>query len=79
MSTSSARSTCWVRFTAPFNWSPPERRQSEIAYPAGLQRRVRRDCAAAAVKAGKAVRVRSPANREQADAALRGEILLEAR
>lgn len=69
----------WVRFTAAFNWTPPDRPGSQVAYPAGMQRRVTRACASAAVAAGKAVRVRAPVDREAALAAERGDIVLEAR
>lgn len=50
----------WVRFIAPFDWSPPERQAVTLAYPAGHIDRVPRACATAAVAAGRAVRVRAP-------------------
>lgn len=48
-----------VRFTAPFDWTPPARPSVTIAYPVG-EFTVTRDCAAKAVKAGAAVRVKPP-------------------
>lgn len=54
-----------VRFTAPFDWTPPARPRVTIAYPVG-EFTVTRDCAAKAVKAGKAVRIKSPKRGEDA-------------
>lgn len=45
----------WVRFTADFNWKPKP--QVTIAYRSGQIANVTRDCAAAAVAKGRAVRV----------------------
>lgn len=45
----------WVRFTRAFDWTPPERRQVTLAYPAGLVANVTRACAGAAKAAGAAV------------------------
>ena len=45
----------WVRFTADFDWKPKP--QVTIAYLAGQERNVTRDCAAKAIKAGKAEKV----------------------
>lgn len=58
----------WVRFTAPFDWTPPERRQVTVAFPAGHVGRVTRECALAAIAAGRAVRVKSPRSRAEANA-----------
>lgn len=58
----------WVRFLAPFDWTPPEARQSTVAYAPGWVGAVPRACATAAVKAGRAERIRRPANRAAANA-----------
>jgi len=50
----------WVRFTAAFDWSPPERPAVTLAYPAGHVDRVPGACATAAIAAGRAVRVAAP-------------------
>lgn len=51
----------WVRFTAPFDFSPAAKGGwVTIAYPEGMERNVTRECAAAAKAAGKAVAIRSP-------------------
>lgn len=49
----------WLRFTADFDFKP--RPQVTIAYRAGEEKNVPTACAAAAVKAGKAVRLPRPA------------------
>ena len=47
----------WVRFTADFDWSPPELNGvTTLAYRDGTKALVRRECELAAVAAGKAVR-----------------------
>ncbi|MET4636166.1 hypothetical protein [Kaistia defluvii] len=44
-----------VRFIADFDWSPAERQgRVTVAYKAGMELRVTRVCAAAAIEAGKA-------------------------
>lgn len=44
-----------VRFIADFDWSPPERQgRVTVAYKAGMEMRLTRACAAAAIQAGKA-------------------------
>ena len=48
-----------VEFTAPFDWTPPERPRVTVAYPVGFYT-VTRDCADKAVAAGKARRVKAP-------------------
>ena len=58
----------WVRFIAPFDWTPPEARQSTVAYAPGWTGAVTRACALAAVAAGKAVRVKRPGTRTEANA-----------
>lgn len=52
----------WVVFTAPFDWSPPERNGlTTLAFaPAEEPRSVRRLCAEAAIAAGKAVAADPP-------------------
>ena len=50
----------WVRFTADFSWRRPA---FSIDYKAGMTLNVTRDCANAAVAAGKAERVK----RERSD------------
>lgn len=56
----------WVRFTAPFDFSPAARGGLvTIAYPEGMERNVTRECAAAAKAAGKAVTI--PAQRKGAE------------
>lgn len=51
----------WVRFTADFDWTPPERRTVTVAYKAAEKpMNVTRACAAAAKAAGKAVGVAAP-------------------
>ena len=45
----------WVRFTSAFDWKPT--RQVTIAYHEGQEVLVTTTCAAAAVNAGKAVRI----------------------
>lgn len=62
----------WVRFTAPFDWTPPERRAVTKAYPAGYCDRVPIDCARRAIEAGKAERVRAPATASAARALVSG-------
>lgn len=53
----------WVRFVRAFDWDPPERRGlTTIAFAAGEPVCVRIACAAAAVAAGAAVRVKRPAS-----------------
>lgn len=46
----------WVRFTADFDWKPKP--QVTLAFLAGQERNVTRDCAEKAVAAGKAVKFR---------------------
>jgi hypothetical protein len=46
----------WVRFTADFDFKPKP--QVTLAFLAGEERNVTRDCAEKAVAAGKAVRVK---------------------
>lgn len=47
-----------VRFKRDFDWHPPERnRQVTLAYKAGQEVTVRRECGEAAVKAGAAEEV----------------------
>ena len=48
-----------VRFTAPFDWKP--RPQVTQAYRAGFEGMVTTPCAAAAVNAGKAVKIKRKA------------------
>jgi hypothetical protein len=55
----------WVRFTEPFDWTPPESPRTTIAYPLGPFP-VRKDCADKAVKAKKAVRIQTPKRGEDA-------------
>jgi hypothetical protein len=51
----------WVRFTADFDFSPAAfGGRSTIAYKAGMELNVTRECAAAAKAAGKAVAGRKP-------------------
>lgn len=51
-----------VRFVADFDWSPVERQgRVTVAYKAGMELRVTRACAAAAMAAGKA----EPAKKEK--------------
>ncbi len=54
----------WVRFIAPFDWCPPERKgRVTLAFAAGAVLFVRRACGAAAVAAGKAVALHRPGGR----------------
>lgn len=55
----------WVRFTDVFRWSPPEanRAWSQTIQPS--VQNVTRACAAAAIAAGKAVRVKQPRKDEE--------------
>ena len=46
-----------VEFTAPFDWTPPERPRVTLAYPVGFYT-VTRDCADKAVAEGKARRAK---------------------
>ena len=46
--------TRWVKFTDDFNWRPPERVTTTIAYKAGSTHYVRKQAAEEAVAAGKA-------------------------
>lgn len=64
----------WVRFTGDFDWDPPKRPTVTIAYKAGRCRPVTSDCARAAVKAGKAVRIKAPSKADR-DAVLRGDLV----
>lgn len=51
----------WVRFLAPFPWSPPERGgRVTIQFPAGAVLLVRRRCADDAIAAGAAILVPKP-------------------
>lgn len=50
----------WVRFVKPFNFRPPEKPQSHVAYKAGMVKFVRRICAEMAIAAGKAERTVRP-------------------
>jgi hypothetical protein len=50
-----------VRFTADFDYKPTP--QITVGYLAGMEETVKRDCAAQAVAAGKAVRI-APATRK---------------
>lgn len=52
-----------VRFTADFDYKPAS--QVTVAYRAGMERTVKRDCAEQATAAGKAVRI--PAKRKADD------------
>ncbi len=57
----------WLRFIAPFDFSPAARGgRVTIAYPAGMVRNVTRECAALALAAGKAKATVSP-RREASD------------
>lgn len=56
----------WVRFTAPFDFSPAKMGGLvTIAYLDGMERNVTRECAAAAKAAGKAVAI--PSRRKEAE------------
>jgi hypothetical protein len=55
----------WVRFSAPFRWVPPAERRVSIRYRAGSAYSVTQACAAAAIEAGAAKRIRTPAKGEQ--------------
>jgi hypothetical protein len=44
-----------VRFTSSFDWTPPEDRRITLAFKAGAELTVRRECGKDAVAAGKAV------------------------
>ncbi|MFI0844428.1 hypothetical protein [Mesorhizobium sp. IMUNJ 23232] len=48
----------WVRFTADFDFKPKP--SVTLAFLAGQERSVTRECAALAVERGKAVRLRKP-------------------
>lgn len=51
----------WVRFLADFDYSPTARRGwTTIAYKAGMEVNVRRECGEAAIGQGKAVAVTAP-------------------
>jgi len=54
----------WVRFTADFDWKPKP--QVTLAFLAGQERNVTRDCAEKAVAAGKAVRFKKAAKSDEA-------------
>jgi hypothetical protein len=56
-----------VRFTGDFDWTPPQQRQVTLAFLAGEEKTVKRDCGEAAIKAGKAEEV-TPPGRDEADA-----------
>lgn len=49
-----------VRFTADFDYRPPDAPRVLIAYKAGMSLTVKRDCAEKAVAAGKAVSLDPP-------------------
>lgn len=49
-----------VRFSEDFDFTPPENRQTLLAYKAGYAGPVRRACGEAAIKAGKAVKIPTP-------------------
>ncbi len=56
----------WVRFTGNFDWKPKP--QVTLAFLAGQERNVPRDCAVRAVAAGKAVRIKRTGKQDgQAD------------
>lgn len=62
----------WVRFTAPFDFSPAALGgRSTVAYPAGMERNVTRECADIAIPAGKAERIAAP-RKEKVDGDRRG-------
>lgn len=50
----------WVRFSEPFRWVPPTDRRLTIRYRAGSAYSVTQACAAAAIEAGAAVRIKAP-------------------
>lgn len=55
-----------VRFLEDFDWSPAEfKGRVTVAYKAGMELRVTRACAAAALAAGKAERVKKEAGNER--------------
>lgn len=45
----------WVRFLRDFDWSPPEKPRSSIAFKAGMHQNVRSLCASQAIAAEAAV------------------------
>lgn len=55
-----AKDDMHVRFTATFNFTPPENRLATTRYPAGFEGSVRRVCGEAAIAAGKAVEIPTP-------------------
>lgn len=50
----------WVRFVKDFNFRPPERPQSHLAFKAGMASFVRKACAEQAIAEGKAVVIKKP-------------------
>jgi flavoprotein len=61
----------WVTFTADFDWRPPAfKRRVVLAYKSGTTELVKRDCATAAISAGKAIELST----ETIDAELRRRV-----
>lgn len=50
----------WLRFLADFDFHPPERPQSTVAYKRGMVKFVRRVCAEQAIAKGRAVESQRP-------------------
>lgn len=50
----------WVRFTKAFDYTPSRQPRVQIAYPAGYEGSVTRECGEAAIEVGRAVEVQAP-------------------
>lgn len=55
----------WLEFTETFSWTPPENKRVRIVFKKGRKYFVRRQCAAEALAAGKAVKSARKANVSQ--------------
>lgn len=53
--------TMWVRFDQPHDYTPASATQTTIAYPAGFQGSVKRECGLRAIELGRAVEIAAPA------------------
>lgn len=56
----------WVKFSAAFDFTPKAARAETTAFKAGHARNVTRECAAAAIAKGKALRIPAPRTRAEA-------------
>ncbi|MGE0828945.1 MAG: hypothetical protein AB7O04_06295 [Hyphomonadaceae bacterium] len=58
----------WVRFLSDYLYTPSKRRQVTIEYKTGARCSVKRECGQAAIAAGAAMEIPTPASRHYDDA-----------